>query len=373
MSAMNRRVKMKCRSGWFLIISGLILIGSLSLGCSSGGGDDDSDGSPSQDFTTGGGTLKRNVIDNYVNDLIIETYTRLDNAAQDLVSAVNALSASPSQETLTAARSAWVRTRIPWEQSETALFGPVDFYGFDPALDTWPVNRTDLEAVLNGNATLNAQTVANFDNSLKGFHTIEFLLYGEGGAKAAADLTPREFTYLIATTDQLKSVTSALLRAWTEGIEGQPPYALEVVRAGQGSVAYPTEESVIEQMVRGMITICDEVANGKIADPFDTRNPNIVESQFSYNSIIDFSNNITGVKLALDRAVSAFISAGDAELNAQLVAAVNNAIVAIQRIPEPFRSAILDSSNDNTIVTAQEAVREVQRILETEVLPLILS
>ena len=44
--------------------------------------------------------------------------------------------------------NAWVAARVPWEQSEGFLFGPVDTFGYDPAMDSWPVNRTDLDAVL---------------------------------------------------------------------------------------------------------------------------------------------------------------------------------------------------------------------------------
>jgi len=61
-----------------------------------------------------------------------------------------------------------------------------------------------------------------------------------------------------------------------------------------------------------------EVANGKIADPFDQRDPNIVESQFSGNSLADFANNIMGSKNAYTIAVANLVNAVNPVLDAQV-------------------------------------------------------
>ena len=355
-------------------ISTFVLAGALLAGCSGGGGSSDSGSSSSseeQTGGTGGGATAREVIDAFVNDYIIPDYAELEAAASTLAASAEALKASPSESTLAAAKSAWIATRRPWEQSETALFGPVEFFGFDPAMDTWPVNQTDLQAVLQSGQTLSTATVSNLDPSLKGFHTIEYLLFGAGGAKTASDFSSREFDYLIATTKELHGITASLLNAWTTGINGQTAYSSEFLNAGKGSTSFPTEQSAVEQIVQGQIGICDEVANGKIADPFDQRDPNIVESQFSYNSIQDFSDNIRGVKRVLDTSLNSFISARSPAVATKVNQAANDAIAAIQQIPEPFRDAIQDSSNDSTIIAAQQATRELLTILQSEVLPLV--
>ena len=122
-----------------------------------------------------------------------------------------------------------------------------------------------------------------------------------------------------------------------------------------------------------MITIADEVANGKIADPFDTRNTELVESQFSYNSIADFTSNIRGIQIAHERSLSGYLVTVNAGLDSKLRAEINAAIAALGQIPQPFRNAILDSANDGKIIAAQEAIRQIQRTLENEVIPLIVS
>ena len=52
----------------------------------------------------------------------------------------------------------------------------------------------------------------------------------------------------------------------------------------------------MQEMVNGMIVIADEVANGKISDPFNEKDTTLVESQFSFNSISDFQDNIRGIQ-----------------------------------------------------------------------------
>lgn len=361
----------------FRVLKAILFVGLMSLvACGGGGGGSSDSGSGDNDggnFSSGGGSTLRIAIDQYVNNFIIATYAALESSAQQMENAAGTLSRNPSQENLLAVRAAWVQTRVYWEKSETALFGPVDIYGFDPSMDSWPVNQTDLEAVLASGASLTPASVGSLDTTLKGFHTIEYLLWGVDSQKTASQITARELEYLIATTKELHGITAALLAAWDTGYNGQPPFALELTNAGQGSASFPTERNAIEQMVQGIIGICDEVANGKIADPFDSRNPNIVESQFSFNSTIDFANNIRGAQEAYGIAVGLVVGEENPGLDAKVRGQFAAAIAAIERIPEPFRNAILDSSNDGTIIAAQQAIRALADTLQSQVLPEVLS
>ena len=73
-------------------------------------------------------------------------------------------------------------------------------------------------------------------------------------------------------------------------------FVKEFATAGKGSTTYPSETSALQELVNGMVAIVDEVGNGKIADPFSQSNHELVESQFSFNSLLDFENNIRGVE-----------------------------------------------------------------------------
>lgn len=352
-----------------------ISVFSILPACGGGGGGStgsNTSTTDSQEFSNSEGSVVQRALNAYVNDVILVFLTGLTTEAAVLQESVNSFASTRSDAALAQARSSWVQTRKPWERSETSLFGPVDFNGFDPSLDTWPVNRTDLDNVLASSIPLDAQSVAGFDPSLKGFHTIEFLLFGVGGAKSAAEFTEREIAYLQGAATDLVNVANSLLASWTSGINGGAPFANEFVSAGQGSSVFPSEESALEEAVRGIIVIADEVANGKIADPFDTRNTELVESQFSFNSITDFSDNIRGIQAAYENAVSIYVASLDPQLDARVRSEIAEAISALGAIPEPFRNAILDPANDSVIRNAQQQIRDIQTIVEAEVLPLVL-
>lgn len=122
-------------------------------------------------------------ISNTTNDVIIKTYANLNTAAGVLETELAALEANQTTANLESARQAWRDARKPWEQSEGFLFGPVDQQGLDPAMDSWPVNVIDLNNVLSNGTALTKTYIDGLDGTLKGFHTIEYLMWGTSGSK----------------------------------------------------------------------------------------------------------------------------------------------------------------------------------------------
>ena len=137
--------------------------------------------------TTSPGFTDHQVIADFADRVVIPTYALLDERAAALHDAALALRAAPTPANLTAAQAAWVATRVPWEQSEGFLFGPVSAQGFDPAMDSWPVDRTDLEAVIASSDPLTATYIRNLPETQKGFHAIEYLVFGEARDRVATD------------------------------------------------------------------------------------------------------------------------------------------------------------------------------------------
>jgi putative iron-regulated protein len=315
----------------------------------------------------------REVITDYADVVVVPTYQLLRQRAVALETAVSALVASPTQANLISARSAWVATRVPWEQSEAHLFGPVSANGYDPAMDSWPVNRTDLDAVLASSNPLTQAYVAALPEEQKGFHTLEYLLWGVDSAKLATALTRRELEYLRALAAELTQVTADLAVSWTTGANGTQPYRSVFVGAGTaGNTAYPSLTAAAQEILGGMSAICDEVANGKIADPYDAHDPEKVESQFSFNSLVDFADNLRGVANAYTgdaagisgRGLSDYLATIDPVLDQRLRAELQAALDAIAAIPAPFRTAITTPSAYPSIEAAQVAIRKVQATID---------
>ncbi|MCE2396386.1 peptidase M75 [Candidatus Poribacteria bacterium] len=364
--------KLFCCTLSALLVLSIGLIGCSLTGC---GSDDEEDG---DDIASAGGESAfdaSTTLNDFANKVVLATYADLDNRAGDLLTAVKALEADTNQANLELAQTAWKATRKPWEQSEAFLFGPVDTQGLDPALDSWPVNRVDLDGVLASGQELTEASIDALEDTLKGFHTIEYLLFREGNQRKAEDITPRELEYLVATTENLKAKTAQLRNAWDTSGEN---YAGEFANAGNSSTIYRSQKDAMQEMVNGMIVIADEVANGKISDPFNEEDTTLVESQFSFNSISDFQDNIRGIqnvymgKFTADgQGLNDFVNGVDAELDARFQTEVQTAIDTIGAIPDPFRDSI--TAQRAAVQAAIDAVSTVQQTLENDILKLVLD
>jgi len=159
------------------------------------------------------------ILTHIAKNIITETYIDLHAKTSELITAIETLQSTPTEANLEAARQAWRDSRKPWEQSEGFLFGPVATNGIDPSLDSWPVNVVDLDAVLSSPSVLTEAYVDGLEGTLRGFHTLEYLLWGTDGAKTIGAFTAREFEYLIATAQCLENDAFELKNSWEEAGE----------------------------------------------------------------------------------------------------------------------------------------------------------
>jgi predicted lipoprotein len=291
---------------------------------------------------------------------------------------------------LDAACRKWRDARIPWEQSESFLFGPAAYQSLDPLLDSWPLDQAQLDQVLAGNQELTAEYVRNgLGAVLRGFHTIEYLLFRDGEARFARDVTIREKEYMVAVSQVLRDDCIKLWALWhgSEGINGLEAevlaelevdagtgYGYEFRNAGSAGSRYVSQKDAIDEIIQGSMDIADEVGNGKLADPFNANNPLLVESWFSWNSLNDFKNNMRSIENSFyggihknGQSLNAFIAEKDVHVSAQLRTKIDEAIAAIGNIPEPFRNN-LDKAEQ--IQAAIDAVNELNTFITDEIKPL---
>jgi len=333
------------------------------------------------------------MITNLTNDVIVAGYLSLSNKANEFHLATLTLSNSPSTESLAAAQQAWRAVRTPWEQGEAHIFGPVDALSIDPHLDTWPLNTNDLQALLASQSGFTAEQVKLFNDDVQGFHTMEFLLFGDGltdNVKTIDEMTALEREYLTATAEVFNEYAQALADAWTVSYDpsnSNSPAYKDLLLTPNNDV-YASQLGVVEELINGMLGIIDEVGNGKIAEPFGTSltttDTSLVESQYSWNSLADFADNIQGVQnvyrgefinAADKQGIIDFIAAADAELASKIDNQINDAIRAIKAIAGdnnlPFRQAINDADARISIQSAIDSLSVVQASFEREVLPLL--
>ncbi|WP_321346985.1 imelysin family protein [Halopseudomonas oceani] len=211
---------------------------------------------------------------NHYADLALATYEDALATAKTLDAATDALIANPTEETLAAARTAWLQSRVPYQQSEVFRFSNSVVDDWEGQLNAWPldeglidyVNAEDYQHAL-GNEGANANIIASKElnvggetldltnitpellaslnevggseaNVATGYHAIEFLLWGQdlngfeagAGNRKATDYAvgdactngncDRRAAYLDAVTDLLVSDLNWMVGQWTAGIDG---------------------------------------------------------------------------------------------------------------------------------------------------------
>jgi uncharacterized iron-regulated protein len=126
--------------------------------------------------------------------------------------------------------------------------------------------------------------------------------------------------------------------------------------------------------VDAMAAICSEVADGKMKEPFEAQNPQLVESPYSGNSVTDFKNNIIGARnvymgLNGGKGIKDLVvlknKSLDLTIQNQLAAAINS----FDAITLSYEDAIF--SQRIQIQQTMQAVGALSATLEQQLLPFI--
>jgi uncharacterized iron-regulated protein len=320
------------------------------------------------------------ILTTYVDDVVVPTYRSLAEAALGMRTANEALKTNASAANIQAAADAWMVARIYWEKSEAFLFGPVgeDAFNIDAHIDSWPLERNEIDRVLAEDATgLTAESAWNYDAEVIGFHTTEYLLFRDGHARS--NLTPAEVKYLTAATDALIWDCALAYVAWA-GEGNVAGNISSVFRENADVVALWNDRSnykdfadklknatgkyegrfteALTEISDGAADIAGEVGATKIESPFVHHLVEEVESWYSWHSLDDYKNNIISIKNAyyggIDRtsphtnSLSAFVASKDAQLDNNIKAKITDCINKIAAIGEGGRSfyeVVRDNAN----------------------------
>ena len=324
------------------------------------------------------------IVNNYADAVVMPTYKALVEKNTALYNAVNALCAAPSDELFAVAAEAWLDAREPWETSEAFLFGPVDALGLDPDMDSWPLDQAGIENILkSGNWSAlewSDDSEAEAAQGVRGFHTLEYLLWKDGQPRTVADAdyvanASSWCNYMKAVANLLKKDAEELYAAWKESYEGGDAYVN--LFKNHGNSTYQTALACAEEIIDGCITIAEEVGNAKIGDPYNLYVSGekeaalyAVESWYSWHSRDDYTNNIYSIRNAYygsldgtvaNNSLATFMKENNAVLDALVKASIKTAEEAIQAIPQPFRNHINSTEAEN----AMDACAALATTLET--------
>ncbi|MDR1223643.1 MAG: hypothetical protein LBL07_12315 [Tannerella sp.] len=322
----------------------------------------------------------------YVNNNVIPIYKNLADRTILLLEAVENLEQETTDANVTKVCDLWKSSREYWEWSEAFLFGAASKYSIDPHIDTWPLDKTALDNLLNSDRMMEdiENTVANLNNGLVGYHGLEYIVFREGQNRPAVEMPAKELRYAVAVAKDLALSCCRLEAAWA-GMENVTAQKREIIEeaemepednfgeqmelAGFAGSIWKTVGLGSEQIIEGCITIVDEVGNMKIGAPYTGEDINYIESPHAYNSIQDFENNIMGVQFALfgelnatsekDLSLVAYIKSVDPAAAKAVTDALSACLEKIRAMPRPF---VLNYS-DPKVGEAIDACEDLNEVL----------
>lgn len=336
--------------------------------------------------------------------------------AKKLQAAVDALIANPSASTFDAAKSAWLASRVPYQQTEVYRFGNAIVDDWEGKVNAWPLDEGLIDYVETGlygeeseenpaytanviaNTTLNIsgetvdastidaallQTLHEIDdveaNVATGYHAIEFLLWGQdlngtnagAGARTWTDYAKgdactngncdRRGAYLKAATDLLVSDLEWMTAQWAEGgearenvLEGDGVPGLTAIVTGMGSLSYG--ELGGERTKLGLLLHDPEEEHDCFSD--NTHNSHYYDALGIQNVYLGRYTRVDGSVVegpSLSDLVAAKDAALDTELRGKLAASVlaGKSMVTRARNGEAFDQLIAMGNDDgNAVVQA---------------------
>lgn len=355
--------------------------------------DDDND----TNYLEGSAGEYEDVLASYVDHTVLPTYRALAEAALVMRTANEALRANPSDATMAAAAEAWMSARIKWELSEAFLYGPVSEDGFDidAHVDSWPLELSEIQKEI-AKGTVTGAEAWEKEAEVIGFHVTEYLLFRNGRSRPVADLSVSELSYLTAATDALVWDCVLAYVAWA-GYDGvtaemktvfnENPAVVDLYNSRsnyhnfgsklKSKTGYSSWVSAFCEIASGAADIADEVGTAKIADPYEMKQTNLVESWYSWHSLDDYVNNIEGIRNAYlggtgntsrtDISLSTYIAAKDASLDAQVKSGIEECITKIRAIggysggvyQTSFYEVVRDQTNAAQVQAAIDACLEL--------------
>ncbi|SFB12596.1 putative iron-regulated protein [Poseidonocella pacifica] len=308
--------------------------------------------------------------------------------AQELNAAVDALLADPSAATLAAARTAWLESRVPYQQTEVFRFGNPIVDDWEGKVNAWPLDEglidyvdasyggpsdenelAALNVVANTSFTLSGEQIdaseitpdfleetlheadAVESNVATGYHAIEFLLWGQdlnGTEHGAGDRPWTDFAsgddctnqncerrgeYLKAATSLLVSDLEWMAAQWIEGGEARSALTADesagiaAILTGMGSLSYG--EQAGERMKLGVLLNDPEEEHDCFSD--NTHNSHYYDGMGIRNVYNGEYVRVDGSTVS-GESLSSLVAEADEGVDAALRADLNQTMIELAQI-----------------------------------------
>ncbi|MBC3411853.1 MULTISPECIES: imelysin family protein [Pseudomonas] len=276
----------------------------------------------------------------HYTEMVYAVYSDSLSTAKALQSAVDAFLAKPSEETLKAAKEAWVAARVPYLQSEAFRFGNTIIDDWEGQVNAWPLDEGLIDYVDKsyehalGNPAASANIIANTQiqvgeekvdvkditpeklaslnelggseaNVATGYHAIEFLLWGQdlngtgpgAGARPVSDYlegkgatgghNERRRAYLKAVTELLVKDLEEMVGNWAPNVADNYRATLEAEPVNDG----------LRKMLFGMGSLSlGELAGERMKVSLEANSPEDEQDCFSDNTHYSHFYDAKGIR-----------------------------------------------------------------------------
>ena len=326
---------------------------------------------------------------------VVKTYSDIAEAgyadslatAKALQAAVDALIATPTAESLEAAKAAWLAARVPYQQTEVFRFGNAIVDDWEGRVNAWPLDEGLIDyvdagygeseenplSVLNviaspkfsiGGTEVDASTITPAlikdtlheadgieANVASGYHAIEFLLWGQdlngtdkgAGARPYTDYLQgdgctggncdRRAAYLKAATDLLVADLEEMAANWTadgaarKAVSEDPAKGVQAILTGMGSLSYG--EQAGERMKLGLMLNDPEEEHDCFSD--NTHNSHFYDGLGIRNVYLGSYTRPDG-SVVSGPSLSELVAAKDGAVDTQLRAELDASVAALQAL-----------------------------------------
>ena len=309
---------------------------------------------------------------------------------------MGALVEAPSEETLAAAREAWLAARVPYQQTEAFRFGNPIVDDWEGKVNAWPLDEGLIDYVdaayggatdENDYAVLNVIASPRFElsgeeidattitpellsdklheaasveaNVATGYHAIEFLLWGQdlNGTDAGAGNRPftdyaagdactngncdRRGQYLTAATDLLIADLDWMAQQWAEGgaartaVTADPQAGLAAILTGMGSLSYG--ELAGERIRLGLMLNDPEEEHDCFSD--NTVNSHYYDGLGIRNVYLGQYQRVDGSTVS-GPSLSELVAAADPAVDTQLKSELDASVAALDGLREAAKGGM---------------------------------
>lgn len=326
--------------------------------------------------------LKKSTISNY-SAIVYANYSDMLLKAEILKQKVEDFVAAPDQSKFDQAKQAWIDARLPYGQSEVYRFsdGPIDDAdGPEGLLNAWPLDEAYIDyvqgslsaGIINKPAsypTINKQLIQSLNESggetniSCGYHTIEFLLWGQDFDVAGPGNRPytdylttggtasnqeRRGQYLVAAAQLLVDNIQSVTNEWAPSVSSNYRYAFEN--------ASPDES--LRKIIQGIGFLAKgELAGERIEVAYDSQLQEDEQSCFSDNTHNDIRMNALAINnvffgtytksdgsVISGNGIYEIIKAKDASLAEEAKVLIEKSKTDAYAIAAPFDQQILGSN-----------------------------